>query len=819
MRAGYSTRMRFYRDIPDDTGIVWYQVPDDRPFIPFPTAFFDWDWEEANRPGQRAPGGSGLGEQIMADRTYPGRPLPQRTVFRGVFCGNREQWAFGEGLPIVPPVLLPDGFPPCCGPSQIPFPNIRDCPTLAKLATACQELYVNGNAGCFAYVAANIMPSAMLAFGLDNGITPTPGGMIATCPDWTIAVISGTTNAQQYALQAIYSINIVPFSTPNSNSYRTSNFYQNISTFWLNKVLQFATPGRPVLLVGHSFGGAVAALVSLRMADSPAIWSIYLVTFGSPKAGDNTFTGLLSRSVVAMLAIVNDGDPVPRIPPVVNDTIQTLLPNQAYTYWATWSFMPYALGMYNNGVLYPNPNQYLDFVTIAYILSQIVAGASIGAFQPHFIGEYITRLELNNCGGVAPAVGQNVLFLDGVEFAGGPFEKVPLWNDLSGQGNNAVQPTAFFQPNVNNPSAPAGEAPFVLFSSDSKMTVPTLHFAGAFSLVFTYEGEVMDFGENYALPAFENIVNCSDLVTNYGAGGTAVTVSTPPGYLIGTLVQTVVVLFSPTGAYVFFLNGQMFPVPFTAGLGDPTVPFNTPITITPGYSVQLHDNNRGLMTYLVAMWNRYFDPGDPSFPYLTTSLSFLPPILPPPPMYIIQDDFSGPLANLNGWHPVPVNTPANAWITRDGYFVMCGNHIFCQSNGLADQANIDTGVSDCEIACNLDIPPNFPYSAGIEFRYTDDLNLWVAVVQNTVGIATLYLVKVAGGPGVVVSSVPLSADPAGTTLTMTILLLGSAITCDLNTGESTGAADTFNVAATIHGIRLTRAGFYGVSFSQFTVQP
>lgn len=91
LRSCYSTDARLFRDSDVTTPITWYFVPEDRPFLPFPTCVSsrNWDDDRTDWPEGKSnpPGGSGteVGEVLGAPRRwrngsdpiqYPGtRPL------------------------------------------------------------------------------------------------------------------------------------------------------------------------------------------------------------------------------------------------------------------------------------------------------------------------------------------------------------------------------------------------------------------------------------------------------------------------------------------------------------------------------------------------------------------------------------------------------------------------------------------------------------------------------------------------------------------------------------------------------------------------
>lgn len=70
-----------------------------------------------------------------------------------------------------------------------------------------------------------------------------------------------------------------------------------------------AVDGRPVILTGHSLGGAQATLAAL---DLPSI--IEVVTFGSPRVGDPDFVAYYQSLGLSTTRYVNMSDPVPWLP-------------------------------------------------------------------------------------------------------------------------------------------------------------------------------------------------------------------------------------------------------------------------------------------------------------------------------------------------------------------------------------------------------------------------------------------------------------------------------------------------------------------------
>lgn len=70
---------------------------------------------------------------------------------------------------------------------------------------------------------------------------------------------------------------------------------------------------RPVLVTGHSLGGAVAELMMATL-EHRGFKDVAGITFGQPKLTDARGAGHLSR--LKLLRVVHEGDPVPMLPPV-----------------------------------------------------------------------------------------------------------------------------------------------------------------------------------------------------------------------------------------------------------------------------------------------------------------------------------------------------------------------------------------------------------------------------------------------------------------------------------------------------------------------
>lgn len=78
--------------------------------------------------------------------------------------------------------------------------------------------------------------------------------------------------------------------------------------------LQALHRGVPVIITGHSLGGAMAVLATLDLKHlGIAIKEVY--TFGQPRVGDANFAAYLQKSTPEFYHVINYADIVPHLPP------------------------------------------------------------------------------------------------------------------------------------------------------------------------------------------------------------------------------------------------------------------------------------------------------------------------------------------------------------------------------------------------------------------------------------------------------------------------------------------------------------------------
>lgn len=75
---------------------------------------------------------------------------------------------------------------------------------------------------------------------------------------------------------------------------------------------------KPLFVTGHSLGGALAILAAVELKRQGfAIAQVY--TFGQPRVGNKAFAAMYNYALKdSTFALVNEGDPVPLLPPLLN---------------------------------------------------------------------------------------------------------------------------------------------------------------------------------------------------------------------------------------------------------------------------------------------------------------------------------------------------------------------------------------------------------------------------------------------------------------------------------------------------------------------
>jgi len=225
----------------------------------------------------------------------------------------------------------------------------------------------------------------------NNTASTTPGYALAWDSEQALIVIAGTTNFQQLASQIAYAgfgpVNVGTFST---------NFQWYLSALDVGGRFsaELIDPLLPVTLVGHSYGGAIAAVLSAIFITAQPTRKVRLLTMGMPRPGDQRLALMLRNISPTFLA--NLGDPITSLPPVGSELIPLapLVPSGLLDQWLGTAKPLGQVILGRDGSLTDDDQGVTLYSQLLEIVGVIVSDGVLPAFTQHTTDEYIRRLQL-----------------------------------------------------------------------------------------------------------------------------------------------------------------------------------------------------------------------------------------------------------------------------------------------------------------------------------------------------------------------------------------------------------------------------------------
>jgi hypothetical protein len=393
VRSCYTSEWRLFKDHPEvRTRGRYVFVPENTPHYQAPHNYGSRIWTS----DERQPGGP-LGEvDDFAHQWANGQGPP---AFPPAFrIGRTDCIAEGERypLPVIPREFVL-GFDARCWArdplAADPRPWFAISPTDREfqilVARIIDAMYTNDPAAV-ALLQDYLGPSAVIT------VSPTgpglyPGSIIAVTPQYTVVILSGTANFQQLATQVLYA----GFGPVPTGGFSTNALWFAASIVIGNRIdAAGANPNLPIIMAGHSYGGATASILAGRYRQVDATRDIRLLTFASPKPGDDRLSDLLST--VPGIHIANSDDPVPSLPPSGVELLPLLavIPPQFILQWIKMRATGGQAILFPNGTLLDGTRDTLTFSDLVAITAAVVAGDPLTAFIPHEIKSYLERLLL-----------------------------------------------------------------------------------------------------------------------------------------------------------------------------------------------------------------------------------------------------------------------------------------------------------------------------------------------------------------------------------------------------------------------------------------
>lgn len=331
------------------------------------------------------------------DRGEPPAFVPENRT-----AGTPDCIANGErASEAIDPSTLIDGFPPLCFVALTPEESLwqkassyHRCSVQRFYARVIEAMYQDAESNVLDAFDAFLGPS--VAVKVHPQRHPMPSVTTAVHADFSIAVIDGTRDFQTLALQAAESIR----RPSNLGVFGTLPLWWQASE-WIHDFLRNdgASPEKPVMLAGHSYGGAAAAVLAGRYRHANVNRLIRYLTYGCPKPGDINLR--LTLNLVEGMNLQNHNDIISMYPPdplTVQLLALALLAPQIGV-WEGWVRPPGQMTLHENGDIVANDNPAADFAVLEALTQDLLDHEQIAPVIGHSIPEYARRIELR-CPGV-----------------------------------------------------------------------------------------------------------------------------------------------------------------------------------------------------------------------------------------------------------------------------------------------------------------------------------------------------------------------------------------------------------------------------------
>jgi triacylglycerol lipase len=142
-------------------------------------------------------------------------------------------------------------------------------------------------------------------------------GFIIQSSTKVIVAFRGTENMQDVLSDLDWRQVKYPYVPAGGQTHRgfTDLYTRAVRVMLLKHLRKLYSPGKRLIITGHSLGGALATLCAPDVTAHTGFKRPWVVTFGSPKVGNPAFVAAFHRTVGDSLRVVNTSDIVPRFPP------------------------------------------------------------------------------------------------------------------------------------------------------------------------------------------------------------------------------------------------------------------------------------------------------------------------------------------------------------------------------------------------------------------------------------------------------------------------------------------------------------------------
>lgn len=310
--------------------------------------------------------------------------------------GTNECIASGETIADALEISeLTNGFVSSCFVPAVALNPVWDA---ASTWQSCSLQYFYGKMIEWTYTASTSLvttafqmllgPAATVRYWPGSDILPDMHTVVTT--QCSVIVIDGTTQFQQLALQAFLGIT----DPQDYGLFSTSPLWYTASqTAATNLQAAGADPAKPIMIAGHSYGAAVAAILYARLYHANPTRPLGAITFGIPKPGDARLRDFFRTTNTLHLA--NDNDIVTTLGPDAFELapILALLPIPILSNWTNWKRPFNQTLMLADGTLRPNTGAILDSATLLTLANDALSHIQPNPITGHFMSTYLSRIQ------------------------------------------------------------------------------------------------------------------------------------------------------------------------------------------------------------------------------------------------------------------------------------------------------------------------------------------------------------------------------------------------------------------------------------------
>lgn len=271
------------------------------------------------------------------------------------------------------------------GPDNCNFFDIHDRNKQWRLAQCMQLLYNDPN--------NTVVPELFCELGTSvypNGFNQWPGFWISQFPGYWVVGMAGTTTFIEFALEAI----ALSLGPDNFGLWGSIPLWRNAAFYLANHISTFypSIYNDPILLVGHSYGGAAMCNLAALYHQANPDREVKLMTFGCPKPGDQRLIDILAD--IDQIHIGTPNDVVPNAPFSfgVLGALAGLVPPNILSAWARFKPVQGAYTIGYDHVLRPGRIDTTPLDILVAIMAWAFSGGSSPAIPDHSMDVYADLL-------------------------------------------------------------------------------------------------------------------------------------------------------------------------------------------------------------------------------------------------------------------------------------------------------------------------------------------------------------------------------------------------------------------------------------------